>query len=301
MKWFLAITLILIFILTGPGLVLAKSSVQKLKDPVTKFTEHDLVFEEIIDQGDQAVPELISLLQEEIISADPDEVRRHWGAKISAMNILSEFKAKDALSVLKDMLENSDDLSTIYNSARAIGNIGGNNAYKILEEVFINAGSFRYAENNLERKKAAIAGLGLCENKKAIPYLIAEMNNPNSDEICRIYAAGSLGLLGVNSGLGVAKAGLSSNDEYVRMASVRALGIIGDKSAVAELTGLPVREVIATLSGVLARQHHLVRPEGLQHLGNARLSAYRFAHQLFQRYLRDSSSLKMPPNCAARQ
>ncbi|MCU0600515.1 MAG: hypothetical protein MUE70_14810 [Desulfobacterales bacterium] len=238
MKWFLAITLILIFILTGPGLVLAKSSVQKLKDPVTKFTEHDLVFEEIIDQGDQAVPELISLLQEEIISADPDEVRRHWGAKISAMNILSEFKAKDALSVLKDMLENSDDLSTIYNSARAIGNIGGNNAYKILEEVFINAGSFRYAENNLERKKAAIAGLGLCENKKAIPYLIAEMNNPNSDEICRIYAAGSLGLLGVNSGLGVAKAGLSSNDEYVRMASVRALGIIGDKSAVAELTGL---------------------------------------------------------------
>jgi HEAT repeat protein len=238
MKWLLAITLILIFALTGPSSLLAKSSVQKLKDPVTKFAEYDLVFEEILSQGEQAVPDLIALLQEKISTADPDEARRHWGAKVSAMNILSEMKAKDALAVLKDMLENSDDLSAVYNAARAIGNIGGNHAYKILEEVFTNAGSFRYAENNQERKKAAITGLGLCENKKAIPYLIAEMNNPNSDEVTRIYAAGSLGLLGVDSGFSVASAGLASDDEYVRMAAVRALGIIGDDSAVPALTDL---------------------------------------------------------------
>jgi HEAT repeat protein len=238
MKWFLAITLILIFALTGPASLLAKSSVQKLKDPVTKFAEYDLVFEEILDQGDQAVPDLIALLQEQITTSDPDQARRHWGAKVSAMNILSELKAKDALAVLKEMLENSDDLSAIYNSARAIGSIGGNNAYQILEAVFIAAGSFRYAENNQERKKAAITGMGLCENKKATPYLIAEMNNVNSDEVTRIYAAGSLGLLGVADGLSVATAGLGSNDEYVRMAAVRALGIIGSTSSISNLTPL---------------------------------------------------------------
>jgi HEAT repeat protein len=238
MKWILAITLILIFALTGPAPLLAKSSVQKLKDPVTKFAEYDLVFEEILDQGDQAVPDLIALLQEQISTTNPDEARRHWGAKVSTMNILSELKAKDALAVLKEMLENSDDLSAIYNSARAIGSIGGNQAFQILEEVFIHAGSFRYAENNQERKKAAITGMGLCENQKAIPYLMAEMNNPNSDEVSRIYAAGSLGLLGNNSGLSVAGAGLASDDEYVRMAAIRALGIIGNSSSVPALTGL---------------------------------------------------------------
>jgi HEAT repeat protein len=128
------------------------------------------VFEEILNQGDQAVPDLIALLQEKISTADPDAARRHWGAKVSAMNILSEMKAGDALAVLKDMLENSEDLSAVYNAARAIGSIGGNNAFQILEEIFTNAGNFRYAENNQERKKAAITGMGLCENKKAIPY-----------------------------------------------------------------------------------------------------------------------------------
>ncbi len=53
----------------------------------------------------------------------------------------------------------------------------------------------------------------------------------------------------------------------------------------AELTGMPVAVVLATLSGSLARQHHLVRPEGLQRTGGARRSMYRFAHHLFQKYL----------------
>ena len=55
----------------------------------------------------------------------------------------------------------------------------------------------------------------------------------------------------------------------------------------AELTGLPLREVIAALSGDLARQHLLVRPEGLQRVGRSRVSMYRFAHHLFQKYLYD--------------
>jgi HEAT repeat protein len=238
MKRFSAITLILIFALTLPATLLAKSSVQKLKDPVTKYAEYDLVVEEILNQGDQAVLDLIALLQEKITTTDPDEAKRQLGAQVCAMNLLGELKAKDALAVLKQLLENEDNLSAVYNSARTIGSIGGNNAFQILEEVFVNAGSLRYADNNEERKKAAITGMGLCENKKAIPYLIAEMNNVNSDEVTRIYAAGSLGLLGVADGLSVATSGLGSNDEYVRMAAVRALGIIGSTSSISDLTPL---------------------------------------------------------------
>jgi HEAT repeat protein len=238
MKRFSAITLILIFALSAPATLLAKSSVQKLKDPVTKYAEYDVVVEEILNQGDQATLDLIALIQEKISATDPDEAQRHWGAQVSAMNLLGELKAKDALAVLQGMLENSDNLSAVYNAARTIGNIGGNTAFQILEEVFVNAGSLRYANNNEERKKAAITGMGLCENKKAIPYLIAEMNNPNADEVTRIYAAGSLGLLGISDGLSVANAGLGSNDEYVRMAAVRALGIIGSTSSISDLTGL---------------------------------------------------------------
>jgi DNA-binding SARP family transcriptional activator/tetratricopeptide (TPR) repeat protein len=56
---------------------------------------------------------------------------------------------------------------------------------------------------------------------------------------------------------------------------------------VGELTVQPLRDVIAALSGDLARQHHLVRAEGLQRLGATRHSMYRFAHHLFQKYLYD--------------
>ncbi len=74
---------------------------------------------------------------------------------------------------------------------------------------------------------------------------------------------------------------------------------------VAELTGAPIDEVIAALSGSLARQHYLVRSEGLQRapaapgaaqpsLAGPKPSApprvrsvYRFRHHLFQKYLYD--------------
>ncbi len=56
---------------------------------------------------------------------------------------------------------------------------------------------------------------------------------------------------------------------------------------VAKLTGIPADELRATLSGSLARQHHLVQPEGLQNLGDGRQSIYRFTHHLFQKYLYD--------------
>jgi len=56
---------------------------------------------------------------------------------------------------------------------------------------------------------------------------------------------------------------------------------------VAELTGAAVGEVLTCLSGGLARQHHLVRPEEAQRLGSGQRSVYRFTHHLFQKYLYD--------------
>ncbi len=62
---------------------------------------------------------------------------------------------------------------------------------------------------------------------------------------------------------------------------------------VAAIIGKPLREVLTCLSGSLARQHHLVRPEGLDQapaqpgIDSGQRSLYRFTHHLFQKYLYD--------------
>ena len=72
---------------------------------------------------------------------------------------------------------------------------------------------------------------------------------------------------------------------FLSAASVQGDDFTGE--LVAELTGEPVGEVMAALSGSLARQHHLVRSEGLQQVGSDKRSVYRFRHHLFQKYLYD--------------
>ncbi|MGE5603731.1 MAG: ATP-binding protein, partial [Nitrososphaerales archaeon] len=57
----------------------------------------------------------------------------------------------------------------------------------------------------------------------------------------------------------------------------------------AELARLPAAEVLDSLSSSLARQHHLVKPEGLAPAAAEASvrSLYRFTHHLFQKYLYD--------------
>ncbi len=208
---------------------------QELKEPVNNTSEQDARFEEILDLGSMAVPDLVDLLNEQT-ETDSQAANRQWGAKVTAMNILSELKADEALPALLNMLETSDNLSAINNSARTIGRIGGNDAYIILVRVLNNLRYSKYTLND-ERKRAVIAALGLCENKKAIPLLLEEMYNRNNSQIIRIYAAGSLALLGRNDGLQTATDGLSSFDTDIKLAAARALGLIGSQSSAAELTG----------------------------------------------------------------
>ena len=236
MKCLLTLAILMFFALSTPGAALAGTSVQKLKDPAQNNSDYNAIFEEIISQGGSATSDLIALLAEKT-PLDLVEAKRHWGAKVTAMNILSELSAQEALDILKDMLENSDNLSVINNAARTIGRIGGNKAYQILEDVFVNAQNLRYTQNDA-RLRASIAGLGLCGNKKATGLLAGVMKNPNNDEIIQIYAAGSLGLLGSQDGLDAATAGLGSTDPYIRLAATRALGLIGSPSSVPALSKL---------------------------------------------------------------
>lgn len=54
---------------------------------------------------------------------------------------------------------------------------------------------------------------------------------------------------------------------------------------VARVQNLDDRQAIRMLSGELERQHHLISAQGLGHHGPLQVSVYRFAHNLFQRYL----------------
>jgi HEAT repeat protein len=206
---------------------MAGKGVDKLKGSPQGFEAYAAAFEEILAEGYAAVPELIALVQSSVATQ----------AKVTAINALGELQAKDALAVLGSLMANSGDLSVIYNAARAIGNTGGNQAYKILADLLENADTAGYPEA-ASVKKAAILGLGLLGDKKAVKPLLAVLNDLNNDDITRIYAAGSLGLLGNASGLGLVQDSLNSDDPAVRTAAIRALGAIGDASSINALASL---------------------------------------------------------------
>ncbi len=222
------------FILSCPLSATAGNAVSELKNAVGNDAKTGAVFEAILDNGAVAVNDLIALLRESAPAGDRIAEKKDWAAKVTAMNLLAEMKARPALDVLEDMLNNTDNVSAVYNAARTIGRIGGPNAFKILEAALLSTGrptdDLAYA-----RKKAVIVGLGLCENDQAVPLLQNEMNNSDNDIIIRIYAAGSLGMLGFGDGLDLVTAALNSSDVTVRLAAIRAAGIIGQIETVAEL------------------------------------------------------------------
>ncbi|MBU2488391.1 MAG: HEAT repeat domain-containing protein [Proteobacteria bacterium] len=222
-------SLIAVSILCLPAMASAGPAVAKLKGPAAQTDQYGAIFEEVLAEGDAAVADLLALLE------GPEAL----AAKVTAMNLLGELKAKDALEALAGILETSDNASLIVNAARAMGEIGGNRAFKLLADALDGANANRQADSATV-KKAAILGLGLTGDKKAVNLLLAELDDYNNDEIVRIYAAGSLGLLGSDAGLDTATAGLDSADPSVRLASLRALGLIasaGSEAALDELAG----------------------------------------------------------------
>jgi ABC-type oligopeptide transport system substrate-binding subunit/tetratricopeptide (TPR) repeat protein len=56
---------------------------------------------------------------------------------------------------------------------------------------------------------------------------------------------------------------------------------------IARVRAVDERGLVSSLSNALDRRHHLVVSQGIQRLGDQRLSSYRFRHNLFQTYLYD--------------
>jgi predicted ATPase len=71
--------------------------------------------------------------------------------------------------------------------------------------------------------------------------------------------------------------------EILTMASVE--GEVFTAEVVARVQAIDVRKLCQQLSQELDRQHHLVGPYGVHHVGRQRFSLYRFQHHLFQKYL----------------
>lgn len=224
---------VLLLIFTLYACSQGENQVKKLKEPAKSSEEKDTQVEEILSMKELAVPDLIDLLNEEPES-DSSKEKLQWSAKVTAMNILSELKAEEALPSLKHMLETSENLSAINNSARSIGRIGGVNAFIILKDVYAKIKRTAYSMNE-EREKAVIISLGLCGDRNAVPLLADELYDGSNDTITRIYAAGSLALLGNNDGYALVNENLSSDVEEIRLAALRALGFFGTPASVPAL------------------------------------------------------------------
>ncbi|MEW5734103.1 MAG: HEAT repeat domain-containing protein [Thermodesulfobacteriota bacterium] len=197
--------------------------------------DYAAAYEEIAGLGDAALADLLDVLAARVVAIDMRAAQKDRADKVTALNLLGEIKAQKALPVLAGILVSSDSASLVMNAARAIGNIGGNQAYKILADALDKAENGQVALPDAVRK-AAVLGLGLCGDKKAADLLLAVLNDEASPEALRIYAAGSLGLLGDDSGLGLAREGLNSMDPDVRLAAMRALGAIGAEAALSDLS-----------------------------------------------------------------
>ena len=158
--------------------------------------------------------------------------RENWNERVTVIRLLGEKKAECALDTLNGFLSKSNNISAIFNSAREIGRIGGGKAYNILQSVLNKPNSYRAKD----RINAAIIGLGLCGNKYAIKMLIKILFDKNNDQLTRIYAAGSLGILGNKDGYTTALLGLKSTNSKILTSALTSLGFIADHQALEEVS-----------------------------------------------------------------
>jgi hypothetical protein len=182
-------------------------------------------------QGGPAGHPLITFLDDSTSLKGAELSRSDWDVIVTTMRLLGEVRAEFALVILLEYLRTSDNLSGIYNAARAIGQIGGDEAYHILVGVLKG----QHKSRNSDRKKAAIVGLGFCRDKNATSLLLEELGRLDNDELARIYAAGALGMLDCGKGYMTALNGLKSGNSTILTSSMASLGLIGNASALPEL------------------------------------------------------------------
>jgi hypothetical protein len=185
----------------------------------------------IISQGKEGEAGLISYLNRKnnICFASARPVPSKLASEVTAINLLGEISSKDSLETLCEILKGSNSASKIYNSARAIGKIGKDNSNLIFNQVIEETD--KTDPMYIDRVKASILGLGLLKNIDNSNIQLLKVELKNSDELTRIYAAGSLGMHGIKDGYDTALKGVSSKNPTVMSRAITALALIGDKSA----------------------------------------------------------------------
>ena len=105
----------------------------------------------------------------------------------------------------------------------------------------------------------------------------------NNDDLIRVCAAGSLGLLGDQSGLQVALKGTDSTDPQLRLRSIEMIGAIGAPSAVKQLEEIInshapyVYKVAAKTSMMMIEAHQLSDQELIKYLTENLVKFHRMA------------------------
>lgn len=145
---------------------------------------------------------------------------------------LAQFKLPEATEpIFEETAETiakfKGDTTTLYTRVECIGYIGGERAYKLLKDLWVNP--------DFEDIQRTIAeGLGRCGIKAALPELVKALDSPKV--MLRTRAAEALGLLGdtdailplivrfTNAGQGLTPEPTTYFIELVRIASAQALG-----------------------------------------------------------------------------
>lgn len=179
--------------------------------------KRQLAKDRLIEMGVNSIPFLIQGLK------SPDE-----SVRIECIKLLGEIKVKEAIPKLIEHLRNASDTRSIVVTTYALGQMQDN---RVTPEFITMA-----ASSDPIQKRAAIIALGISGDTTAITLL--EEILYDHDEIIRVFAAGSLGLLGSDKGLEIALKATESTDFSTRFHAIQALGIIGNKDALAKLNGM---------------------------------------------------------------
>ncbi|MEW5733574.1 MAG: HEAT repeat domain-containing protein [Thermodesulfobacteriota bacterium] len=197
----------------------------------SNYGDHSSIMQQIVALGPDAVPGLAAFLRRPPPAGDLSAQKRDYNARIGVMNLLGEIGDPQALPVLAEILRDAEQPSSINTAGRNIGRIGGKEAFAVLSETLAEQAAHP-DESSQAREMAVVLALGLCGDRQAVPPLQELLKDTAKPERTRVYAAGSLGMLGDSSGLALATKSLDSEDYYLAIASARSLGVIADPSSI---------------------------------------------------------------------
>lgn len=214
-----------------PTVAMANFTADLLASTYRKPTDRHANLLSIIENRDNAIGDLRNIVKSKrTVKLSAYEERKEMDSRVTAINLLGELKDNKSLVELNRLLISSDDPSLIFNSARSMGKISGKEAFVLLSRALLLSLN-KSDERNEFIKKATVLGLGICGQKQAVPLLKKVLKNPKNNQLLKIYAAGSLGLLGSEEGLDIATNGVQSSNSQIRQRSIQALGLIGNQSS----------------------------------------------------------------------